>query len=562
MMSALRVAIAQINTVVGDLDGNVGRATAAIEAAAAADADVVVLPELTVTGYPVEDLVLKPGFVRASKVAMEKVAASTGSCVAIVGFVDGEGDDVWNGLAVCAHGRVVGVYHKRCLPNYDVFDELRTFRAGAEPHQLYEIAGVAVGVTICEDAWIADGPVTELARGGAQVIVNINGSPFAAGKVPVREKLLRDRISEGGVPIVYANLVGGQDDLVFDGGSMVLDGSGRLIARAERFVENLLVMDMPATPTSSIEPYPRVAVTTGRESARPPVESPMAAVLDPSEELWRALVLGTRDYVHKNGFRDVCLGVSGGIDSSLVATLAVDALGAEHVHAVLMPSRFSSEHSVADAERLCANLGIDSRTIPIEAAHRAFLEMLEPSFGDLASDVTEENIQSRIRGVVLMALANKFGWLVLTTGNKSELAVGYSTLYGDTAGAYACIKDVWKTTVYELCRWRNEQAGFELIPESVLTKVPSAELRPDQRDDESLPPYDVLDPILVSYVEDDLTVAEILAMDLAPAETVRRMCRLVDIAEYKRRQSPVGVRVSQKAFGRDRRIPMTNHFRG
>ena len=561
-MSALRVAVAQINTVVGDLEGNVEQATAAIERATAVDADVVVLPELTVTGYPVEDLALKPGFVRASRAAVEKVATGTSSCVAIVGFIDGEGADVWNSLAVCAHGRIVGVYHKRCLPNYDVFDELRTFRAGDQAHQLFEIAGVAVGMSICEDAWIANGPVTRLARGGAQLVININGSPFRAGKDPLREQVLRDRIAEAGVPIVYANLVGGQDELIFDGGSMVLDASGRVVARAPRFVEDFILVDVPVASGKSIEPYPRVAVTSARSGTRMAVEGTLVEALDPRAELWQALVLGTGDYVRKNGFTDVCVGISGGVDSSMVTTVAADALGAEHVHGVLMPSRYSSDHSINDAERLAGNLGIEARTVSIEAAHHAFLEMLEPSFGDLAPDVTEENLQSRIRGVILMALANKFGWLVLATGNKSELAVGYSTLYGDTAGAYSPIKDVWKTTVYDLCRWRNEQAGRDLIPEAVLTKAPSAELRPEQRDDQSLPPYEVLDPILVAYVEDDRTVGEIVASDLAPADTVRRVCRLVDIAEYKRRQSPLGARVSTKAFGRDRRMPLTNHFRG
>jgi len=561
-MSVLRVAVAQVNTLVGDLEGNTELIAAAIDRASSADADVVVLPELAVTGYPVEDLVLKPGFVRASRAAVEKVAAGTGACVAIVGFADGDGDDVWNSLAVCAHGRIAGVYHKRYLPNYDVFDEMRTYRTGDQPHELYEIAGVAVGVSICEDAWIPDGPVTQLARGGARVVININGSPFRVGKDPVREQVLRDRISEGGVPIVYANLVGGQDELVFDGGSMVLDGRGEVIARAPRFVEDFMIVDVSAPPNETIEAYPMVSLTPARPAPRSGLEPRIVDELDPRAELWQALVLGTRDYVHKNGFEDVCLGMSGGIDSSLVAVLAADALGPENVHGVLMPSRFSSDHSVSDAEILCSNLGVEARTVPIEPAHAAFLEMLAPSFADHPADVTEENVQSRIRGVVLMALANKFGWLVLTTGNKSELAVGYSTLYGDTAGAYASIKDVWKTTVYDLCRWRNDLAGREIVPESVLTKTPSAELRPDQRDDQSLPPYDVLDPILIEYVENDRTVGEIIARDIAPPDEVRRVCRLVDIAEYKRRQSPLGARVSAKAFGRDRRVPLTNHFRG
>ncbi|MDH3705716.1 MAG: NAD+ synthase, partial [Acidimicrobiia bacterium] len=504
-MATLRVALCQINTVVGDLDGNVQRILDALTEAEEADADVAVFPEMTITGYPPEDLLLKPGFVADNRRALDKVATRTGRTAAVVGFADGH-PDVHNALAVCAHGQVVGSYHKRQLPNYHVFDEERYFRAGDEPLTLYDIAGVRMGMSICEDAWVAGGPLPQLVTGGAQLIVNINGSPMYGGKMAVRERELADRVAEGPVPIVYLNLVGGQDELVFDGGSMVVDGSGTVIARCRRFVEEVMVVDVPvdeAVPSEATFPIRAVTEPAGERPAAWP--GSVATDHDRLAELYDGIVLGTRDYIAKNGFEDVCLGLSGGIDSSLVATVATDALGAEHVHGVLMPSRFSSEHSVTDAQALAERLGIEHRIVPIEAGHQAFLDMLAPSFAGLEPGLAEENVQSRVRGVLLMALANKFGWLVLTTGNKSEAAVGYSTLYGDTAGAFACIKDVYKTTVYELARYVNERHGRSIIPESVITKAPSAELRPDQRDDQSLPPYDLLDPLLAAYIEGDAT---------------------------------------------------------
>ncbi|MGI9643021.1 MAG: NAD+ synthase, partial [Acidimicrobiia bacterium] len=404
------------------------------------------------------------------------------------------------------------------------------------------------------------GAIAELARGGAQLIVNVNASPFEQGKVEVREAEIQARIQESGVPIVYINQVGGQDELVFDGGSMAFDATGQLVARAPQFVETTMVFDLEPLPATAGDVYPVEVVTAGHEG-REDIVNPVAERPGPHEELWSALVLGTRDYVRKNGFTDVCLGLSGGVDSAAVAAIAVDALGAENVHTVAMPSRFSSDGSLSDAAKLAANLGCDHRVIQIEPAHAAFLDMLAASFAGREADVTEENLQSRIRGVVLMALANKLGWLVLTTGNKSETSVGYSTLYGDTAGAFAVIKDVWKLTLYELCGWRNHSAGTEVIPETVLTKAPSAELRPDQRDDQSLPPYEVLDPLLVELVERDRTAAELIG-DGHDEAVVRRIARLIDIAEYKRRQNPLGPKVSTKAFGRDRRIPITNRYRG
>lgn len=590
----LRVAVCQINPTVGDLDGNMTLVLAALAEAEEANADVAVMPEMAITGYPPEDLVLRPAFVADCRATVEKFAAQTSRCAVVVGFADGDpsterpvadlavADDqglgynsgvlgynsgVWNALAICVGGRVVGTYHKRHLPNYDVFDELRHFQRGDDLLTLYEIAGVAVGVTVCEDSWIPDGPVSRLASAGARVVFNVNGSPFRTGKQKVRERVISERVAEAGVPILYANLVGGQDELVFDGGSFVVSPTPQgpeVTARCERFAERVEVIDIELPPPAEqTEEVPMVAVSAPLSGHRPKLAPPLVEPLTKLNEQWRALELATRDYVHKSGFSDVCVGLSGGIDSSLTATIAADALGASHVHGVLMPSRHSSDRSLADAEALAANLGIDIRTVAIEPAHAAFTEML---FSDAATpgslgDLTDQNVQSRIRGVLLMALANEHGWLVLTTGNKSEAAVGYSTLYGDTAGAYAVIKDVWKLTVYELCRWRNGQ-GTPPIPESVLEKAPSAELRPDQRDDQSLPPYEVLDPILRAYVEDDLGVAEIVDRGLGERDLVQQVCRLVDTAEFKRRQTPIGARLSSKAFGRDRRMPIVNRYRG
>ena len=565
-MASLRVAACQLNTTVGDLDGNVQLITAALHEAEAAGCDLAVFPELAVSGYPPEDLLLKSAFVDDVQAALQRVATATGECVAIVGFVDGEEASAnptsraFNAVAVCARGEVRGVYHKRALPDYGVFDEERYFSPGSHALDLYEINGVTVGISICEDLWIPGGPIAELAAGGAQLIINVNASPFEQAKMAIREAQIRGRIDESGVPIVYVNQVGGQDEIVFDGGSMAFDAHGDIVARAPQFVEGSMVFDIEPLPAGARDTFP-VEVITAPAAERAPLVNPVAELGEPLEELWNAIVLGTRDYVGKNGFTDICLGLSGGVDSSIVAALAVDALGPERVHTVALPSRFSSESSFSDAAKLTANLGCDHRVIPIEPAHASFLEMLAPSFDGYDEDVTEENLQSRIRGVVLMALANKFGWLVLTTGNKSETAVGYSTLYGDTAGAFAVIKDVWKLTVYDLCRWRNEAAGHEIVPETVLTKAPTAELRPDQRDDQSLPPYEALDPLLRDLVENDLTAQQIIDRGGDEA-VVRRIARLVDIAEYKRRQNPLGPKVSVKAFGRDRRIPITNRYRG
>lgn len=544
------MALCQINSVVGDIDANTKRILAALAAAEDAGCHAAVFPELAITGYPPEDLVLKRRFVQDSRDAMEHIAARSGSCAAVVGFVDGA-DGCQNAAGVAANGRLEGVYHKRELPNYGVFDERRYFHPGTGDPVLHDVAGVAVGVSICEDAWVSGGPMSQMAAAGAEVIFNLNASPYHVGKLDQRVGVLRQRVSETGCPMAYANLVGGQDELVFDGTSLMLDAGGRIIAQAPPFREHLLIAEVEVADRPELSPPPAI----------PQEINQVDPGLDELHEQYEALVLATRDYVHKNGFTDVGIGVSGGIDSSLVAAIATDALGADHVHGVLMPSRYSSDHSVADAEALCRNLGIDHRVIPVEPGHQAFLNMLAPSFDGLDPDLAEENVQSRIRGTLLMALSNKFGWLILTTGNKSESAVGYSTLYGDTAGAYAVIKDLWKLQVYAFARYRNQRAGRDLIPENVLVKPPSAELRPDQRDDQSLPPYDVLDPLLEAYVEGDLTPADLCGQGYDP-ELVSRITGLVDRAEYKRRQNPPGVRITAKAFGRDRRLPITNRYRG
>jgi NAD+ synthase (glutamine-hydrolysing) len=576
LMSRLRVALCQLNVVVGDLAGNAERIISALHEAEEAGADVAVFPELAITGYPPEDLLLKPGFIADNLSALAKVAGATERCAAIVGFVD-ERTDLYDAAAVCAFGQIQGVYHKQRLPNYSVFDEKRYFAPGTGATQLFLIGGVRVGVSVCEDAWDPAGPIAQQAAAGAELVININASPYYAGRVPERERMLATRAADASCSLVYLNLVGGQDELIFDGASVVFDANGELLASAPQFEETVVVVDMEVRPVyrkrlldprgrPTAPPLPVTVVSSDgrqpRDGARlPAVVSPP---LGPVEEIYRALVLGTRDYVTKNGFSDVVVGLSGGIDSSLVAVIATDALGPAHVHGVSMPSRYSSEHSRSDAHLLAERLGIDYRTVPIEPAHNALLEMLAPSFAGFAQDLTEENLQSRIRGVVLMALSNKYSWMVLTTGNKSELAVGYSTLYGDTAGGFAVLKDVTKTMVFRLARWRNdadEAAGRPgPIPVAVLTKPPSAELRPDQRDDQSLPPYDVLDPILEAYVEGDMTADELVEAGF-DEQLVRRVVRLVDLAEYKRRQSPLGVRVSPKAFGKDRRVPITNGYR-
>jgi NAD+ synthase (glutamine-hydrolysing) len=574
-VTVVRVALAQLNPTVGDLAGNVEMLLEAYDRAAEAGCDIVAFPELSITGYPPEDLVLKPGFVEDNLAALDKLAARTGRCAAVVGYA-AQDRDLYNAAAVCADGAVVGTYRKRLLPNTAVFDEARYFTPGTDndPLELYVIGGVKVGVSICEDIWSPFGALAEQAAGGAEVNININGSPYSFGKADLRERMLATRAADAHCAVVYVNQVGGQDELVFDGGSLVFDHEGNLLARAPQFVEDLVVVDVPVPPVyrtrlldprgrATDDPLPVVAVSERSLTHEPirTVAPRLAPRLDADRELYDALVLGTRDYCAKNGFDDVVIGLSGGIDSTLVACVAVDALGAEHVHGVSMPSRYSSDHSRSDADALAVALGIDIRTISIEPAFQAYLDMLQPSFAGREPGLTYENLQSRCRGQILMALSNEFGWMVLTTGNKSEMAVGYFTIYGDSVGGFAVIKDVLKTRVYDLCRFVNRRAGRDIVPESVITKPPSAELRPDQRDDQSLPPYEVLDPILELYVEQDRTAGEIVELGHDEA-MVRRVTRLVDVAEYKRRQCPPGVRVSRKAFGKDRRMPITSGYRG
>ena len=541
----VRIALAQLNQTVGDLDGNLVRLESAYARAAQAGVDVVVYPELAVTGYPPEDLVLKPGFVKDNQAVLERFAAATGDTAAVVGFVDANSGVLYNAAAVCQNGRVVHTYRKNRLPNYGPFDENRYFEYGGIEDATVEIAGVSCGVTICEDIWDANGPVLKQATAGALVNLNINASPYHKGKWREREAMLVERAKDAKCAIIYVNQVGGQDELVFDGSSTVIDREGNVVTRGLQHAEDFLVVDFDPD--------------TGKITADS--ESSTRDRLDPIAEVYHALVLGTRDYVRKNGFTDVVIGLSGGIDSSLVAAVAVDALGTEHVHGVSMPSRYSSDGSKNDAYQLAESLGIDCQTISIEPAFAAFEDSLATAFTGRSEDLTEENLQSRCRGMILMALSNKFNWMVLTTGNKSEMAVGYFTIYGDSAGGYAVIKDVLKVQVYALSRYVNERLGREIIPESVLTKAPSAELRPDQRDDQSLPAYEVLDPILELYVEQDMTVSQIVARGHDEA-LVRRIARLVDLSEYKRRQCAPGVRITTKAFGKDRRLPITNAYRG
>ncbi len=575
-MTTLRVALAQINTTVGDLAGNSAKIVDYIGRARALGADLVALPELAITGYPPEDLLLKPSFIAENLQRLQEVAAAARDITAVVGFVDRDGD-IYNAAAVIHDGKVVGVHHKNYLPNYGVFDEDRYFRAGTLC-PVFLIAGVPVGVNVCEDIWYPTGPVAKQVAAGAEIIVTINASPYHHGRQGPREHMVGTRAHDNGAFVCYVNQVGGQDELVFDGASVIFNPRGEPIARARQFQEELLLADLPvddvfrhrlrdprrrkeqlalqaAGVPSLVSASPRQALRQ-----RPPLPAQLTAPMEPLAEIYQALVLGTRDYVTKNRFKKVVIGLSGGIDSSMVTTIATDALGAENVTAVSMPSMFSSESSMSDAALLARNLGIQLLAVPIKSAYDTYLDTLAPTFKGLPFDVTEENIQARIRGNILMALSNKFGWLVLSTGDKSEMAVGFATLYGDMAGGFAVIKDVFKTTLYKLARHRNAVAGRPLIPEPVLTKPPSPELRPNQLTTDTLPPYEVLDPILQAYVEEDKSLDDIVALGFAE-DLVRRVIGLVDRAEYKRRQAPPGVRITPKAFGRDRRLPVTNLYR-
>jgi NAD+ synthase (glutamine-hydrolysing) len=573
----VRLALAQLDTVVGDLTGNRDRILAALDEARAAGADLVLFPELAVTGYPPEDLLLRPAFVREARRTLEEVARETAGLVALVGtpWLD---VDLWNACAVCADGEVRAVYRKHFLPNYGVFDEHRYFAEGREL-VLLRLGEVAIGPTICEDVWQPGPPATDLALAGAQLLVNLSASPFHVGKAEEREEMLVTRARDTSSYLAFCNLVGGQDELVFDGHSVVLDDAGEVLARAPGFVEHLLLVDVE--PELALgrrlrdvrrreldrtrETLPTVEVVElGPEGAGSGATPPPAAGIAPFEpeleQMRLALTLGLRDYVRKNGFSEVVVGVSGGIDSALTAALCAEALGAEHVHCVSMPSRFTSEGTRADARRVAESLGCPFLELPIEPVVEAFHEVLREPTGGGPEGVAAENLQARVRGTLLMALSNTYGWLVVSTGNKSELAVGYATLYGDMVGGFALLKDVFKTDVYRLARHLNERAGRELIPASTIERAPSAELRPDQRDEDSLPPYAALDPVLEAYVELDRSREELLAH--FDPEVVERAVALVDRAEYKRRQAPPGVKLRPKAFGRDRRTPITNRWRG
>ncbi len=577
-MRRLRIAMSQINVTVGDFAGNTQKILDAIAEARSFGVDIITFPELAICGYPPEDLLFKPQFIKENLRCLEKVVDSTAGLAAIVGFVDAK-EDIFNAAAIINDGKLYGVYHKIYLPNYGVFDENRYFQAGKEC-PVYVIGGVGVGVNICEDIWYESGPATAQTYAGAEVIINISASPYHAGKRNFRERMLGTRASDNVAIVIYTNLVGGQDELVFDGNSLVINEKGELIARGKQFEEDLIVTDLDVESVFSTRLHdprwrkeaillrekqwhtPKVIVSNSLSSAsKPALPERRPEVCSLPGEIYGALVLGTRDYVLKNGFEKVVIGLSGGIDSSLVATVAVDALGAANVIGVSMPSRYSSPGSICDAELLARNLGIKHINISIEKAFQAYLETLGNQFSDTKTDVTEENIQARIRGNILMALSNKFGWLVLTTGNKSEFATGYTTLYGDMAGGFAVIKDVPKTLVYELAKYRNSIAGWEMIPSSVINKAPSAELRPEQKDTDSLPPYELLDPILTAYVEEDRSVEQIIGAGFEE-EVVKRAARLVDTSEYKRRQAPPGVKITPRAFGRDRRLPITNRFKG
>ncbi len=576
-MRICRVGLAQINVTVGDLAGNADQIRSAITAAKAAGCGFVALPELAVTGYPPEDLVLRRSFCAESRATVDTIVPSTKGIVAIVGFVDWTQDDAYNAAAVIADGRWVDTYHKRRLPNYGVFDEERYFAAGRR-NPVYHAGNVAFGVSVCEDIWYPGFPLDALSLGGAEICININASPYHRGRVRDRSRMVATRAADNLIAVAYVNLVGGQDELVFDGASMVFDAEGRLLSRGLQFKEDLLVTDIDLDAVAQRrlhDPRRRVElrdrdseldvehIDLGFTPAPPPepqLESKVAPALEDEAEVWEALVVGTRDYLRKTRFGQAVISLSGGIDSSVVAAIAVDAIGAENVIGVSMPSRYSSEHSRTDARALAENLGIRYLTIPIEPAHAAMLEMLADAFEGTDEGTAEENLQSRQRGNVLMTLSNKFGWIALSTGNKSEMATGYATLYGDMAGGYAVIKDVPKTLVFKLAAWRNAHEGRALIPEAVLTKPPSAELKPDQFDQDSLPPYEVLDPILEGYVEDDMTVDEIVARGFDEA-TVRRVVGMVDRNEYKRRQAPPGVKITPRAFGRDRRFPLAAVYR-
>lgn len=570
----LRLGLAQINPCVGNLDENVLRIAKTLEAANNQQVQLLLFPELALTGYPPEDLLLKPNFIHDTHSALLEIvhlSARYPELTIVVGYVE-SADDLYNAAAVIAHGELVGTYHKHYLPNYGVFDENRYFQAGQET-PLFIINGVKVGINICEDIWYADGPATLQGYAGAEVLANISASPFHIGKRTDRERMLATRASDTGSIVAYVNVVGGQDELVFDGSSCVFDERGKLIARAPAFREHVLVVDLdvegifrqrlhdPRLRKARLDTQNAVEIIFVSDTPQTVAHTPRSTYIEPPvsdvAEVYDGLVIGVHDYIVKNGFKEVVIGLSGGIDSALTAAIAVDALGSQAVHGVLLPSQFSSQGSLDDAIDLAQRLRIHTLTLPIQPGVDAIYTILHDPLHGKEPGITYENLQSRTRGIVLMALSNANNWLVLTTGNKSEMATGYATLYGDMVGGFAVLKDVWKTLVYDLARLRNTRS--EVIPVNSINKPPSAELRPDQQDTDSLPPYETLDPILHAYVEEDRGLNEIVAMGFAE-EDVRRIMRMVDHSEYKRRQAAPGVKVTPRAFGRDRRLPLTNSY--
>ncbi|HEV8438186.1 MAG TPA: NAD+ synthase [Methylomirabilota bacterium] len=572
-MRRVRVALAQVNPTVGAIENNARLIVDWMDRARLLGADVVAFPELCLTGYPPEDLLFKPAFLEANLRALADVARQSRGLTAVVGFVD-KRDDIFNAAAVLHDGVHAGTYHKQYLPNYGVFDENRYFQSGTES-PVFVIGQTAIAVNICEDIWYPTGPTTRQALAGAELVITINASPYHAGKARFREKMLATRAADDLVCLAFVNTVGGQDELVFDGQSFVFNEKGERIARGKAFDEDLVITDLDLDEVfrarlhdsrrrkeklQSSAPAPPITLAAFPPRARPALEPREAADIEPVEEIYRALLLGTHDYVTKAGFRHVVLGLSGGIDSALVATIACDALGQTNVTGVSMPSPYSSAGTRRDAARLAKNLGIELFTLPITGVFKAYRRALAKPFKGLKEDVTEENLQARIRGNYLMALSNKFGWLVLTTGNKSEIGVGYSTLYGDMAGGFAVIKDVPKTLVYRVAEHANRRAGRELIPRTIFDRAPSAELRPDQTDQDTLPPYAELDAILEAYVEEDQGLQDIAARGFDPS-TVKRVIAMVDRNEYKRRQGPIGIKITPRAFGKDWRLPIVNKFR-
>ncbi len=573
----LRIGMAQINATVGDFAGNQRRIIKSIEEARSSGVDLLTFPELAVCGYPPEDLLFKPQFIAENLRSLDKIVQASKGITLVVGFVDAN-EDIYNAAAIIHDGKHVGTYHKVFLPNYGVFDENRYFRAGGQC-PVYVIAGIKVGVNICEDIWYESGPATDQAYSGAEVIVNISSSPYNFGKTGFRERMIATRAADNVAIFAFNNLIGGQDELVFDGNGLIINEKGQLITRGKRFEEDLILADLDVENvfrTRLHDPRFRQGLAQRQEQGwrlpdsiivsetpfstdKPPLSACNLDTCDLITEIYEALVLGTRDYVRKNGFKKVLIGLSGGLDSSLVAAIAVDALGKSNVIGVAMPSRYSSKGSLSDAGLVAKNLGIEFLTVPIEKVFQAYLDTLEEPFKGTETGVAEENLQARIRGNLLMALSNKFGWLVLTTGNKSEYATGYTTLYGDMAGGFAVIKDVPKTMAYKLAACCNDRTGKDVIPASVMAKPPSAELRPDQKDSDTLPPYEVLDPILTAYVEEDKSIAQIIALGM-DEKAAHRAARLVDTSEYKRRQAPPGIKITPRAFGRDRRLPITNRF--